>query len=114
MTLYRFECRDYVDRSEIYLLTFPILRRTPKGCWIDKWGKECFVLLGPTKGRRFAYESKEDAWHSFKVRRMWFRRRMEKTLRHIERVERLMEKGMDEATKDDYLLNYFLPLDFIK
>lgn len=52
---------------KVSLWEHKILRRTPKGVWIDDFSTEKFVLLSARK--KFACETKEDALESFKRRK---------------------------------------------
>lgn len=63
--LYRYE--NQYDRITLY--SFHVLKETPKGFWIDNWGKKKFVLSGDD-GKRFAYETKEAALKSFERRKV--------------------------------------------
>lgn len=46
---------------------YPIIKRTPKGAWIDIYGKKRFVLL--TARKKFACDTREDAIRSFIARK---------------------------------------------
>lgn len=83
--LYRYEDHRYATLSDEYggsspyvrieLRTFEVIRRTPKGVWINLFGNlapldkssQRFVLLKATK--RFACETIEEAQASFRARK---------------------------------------------
>lgn len=52
---------------KVMLSDFPIIRRTPKGAWIDLYNEKKFVLL--TAIKQYASESKEIALQQFKARK---------------------------------------------
>lgn len=84
----------------IYLETFTVLRHTPKGVWLalyagDEKGK--FVLNG--KGKRYAYNNKEDAMESYKIRRQ---RRVRYLKRDLERAERTLALAEAGEFKERY------------
>jgi hypothetical protein len=64
----------YYDHGENYIGVeqFKVLRRTPKGVWLDTpngWPQTTrFVLDG--FGKRYAYPTLEAAWASFRIRKM--------------------------------------------
>jgi hypothetical protein len=51
----------------VTLKKYLIIRRTPKGAWIDDYGLERFVLL--TAHKKFACETPEEALQSFIARK---------------------------------------------
>lgn len=51
----------------VNLYTFQVVRKTPKGVWIDSFGREKFVLLRAKK--KYAHFSKEEALESFIARK---------------------------------------------
>ena len=53
--------------AHLYADYFPVVKETPKGCWIDVYGKRKFVLNDSTK--RYAYPTKELALQSFIARK---------------------------------------------
>lgn len=77
--LYRYEDIEYtsindkLDHSllnmnlKIELHKYPIVKKTPKGVWINYGIGRRFVLLGAIK--KFAYLTKKDAFESFKFRK---------------------------------------------
>lgn len=73
---------------------FRILRRTPKGCWIEANGRkaERFVLDG--NGKRFAYPTLELAMDSYRIRK---RRQIQYLAAQLERAEGYSK--MAEATE---------------
>jgi len=82
--LYRYHdtlCAPYLDefdnpdgpsRVVVSLETYEILRKTPKGAWVQCFGKDKFVLLAAKK--RFACPTKEEALKSFVARKSTQRR----------------------------------------
>ena len=77
--LYRYQEQSYsngVDQFDnplpgyklkIELHTYRIIRETPKGVWINDYGKDRFVLL--TAKKKFACRTKEEALESFIARK---------------------------------------------
>jgi len=75
MEFYRYKILDltqgsgffYIPECEVTLLTFPLVRETPKGYWIldeldlEKW-------ISKTSRKRFAYPTKKEAFLNFKKR----------------------------------------------
>jgi len=77
--LYRFEDKRYsvgIDEFEndlgcytqVNLYRFKILKRTPKGAWIDLYGDKRFVNL--ERKKKYACSTVEDAKISFKARKI--------------------------------------------
>ena len=100
--LFRFE--DVMGETPyIYLRQLRIIRTTAKGYWVDDDSTNGrvdfvrFVLAGQTAGRRFAYETEDDAWYSFKKRKEWQRKHLEKMLRHVTEIDKLTAKPWIEA-----------------
>ena len=88
--LYRYDGGAYEGsfepRAALYLDTFPVTKRTAKGCWIDVYGEGKFVLDGD--GKRYAYATKELALASLIARK----RRQCAILRHqLKEAEALYE-----------------------
>lgn len=96
--LYRYEGAiqwkdDCTYQEVIELQEFLVLRKTPKGFWIqikhwsgkvtEKWVQECNY-----NGKRFAYEKKEDALNSFIIRKA---RRTNHLRRQLEMTQRTYE-----------------------
>lgn len=72
------------SRTDVHLFYFKILKRTPKGVWIEEFApKPRFV--NQTKKKQWAWSSKEDARASF-----LFRKRRQKAILE-EQLERLNE-----------------------
>ncbi len=70
--LYRYEGTHWGDEggpvsSRLYAHTFHVVKETPKGCWIDVYGKRKFILNDAVK--RYAYPTKELALQSFIARK---------------------------------------------
>ena len=85
MKLYRYEAWYTDHHTAAALLSYTVVRETPKGYWIDLWAsglhkdtfKETraahperfkFVLKG-NDGKRFAYTTTDAAWASFRRRK---------------------------------------------
>jgi hypothetical protein len=67
-TMYREEYGTR-DNVRIGLTWYRIVRKTPKGAWIDVWGQQKFVLDNARK--RYAYPTEELARDSFIERKEW-------------------------------------------
>ena len=90
---FRYRYVDYVsdmNTPPISLYSFPVLRKTPHGAWIDVWGKEKFVLDG--EGRRFAHETLAQAWSSLKIRK-------ERQIRHANAALAWADATLDAMSK---------------
>lgn len=77
---------------KVELREYPLVRRTPKGVWIDDYGHERFVLLSAR--RKFACETKEDAMESFIARK---RRQLEIYNARAERAKRAIRIARGES-----------------
>jgi hypothetical protein len=75
---------------ELSLHKMPVLRRTPKGVWLDNYGGERFVLNGANK--RFACPTVEEAQESFKARK-------EKQIRLLREQIRDAEEALDKCSR---------------
>lgn len=64
---YRYEDSAYDGSVRIYLREFRVVRHTPKGVWIDAWGRNRFILVGARKS--FAHPTPEEAKKSFLARK---------------------------------------------
>jgi hypothetical protein len=64
---YRYEVSPTTIEVHLVLEEYPVIRRTPKGVWVDDLVRERFVLLSAVK--KFAYPTKEEALESFKARK---------------------------------------------
>lgn len=60
---WRYDDSSYED-SEPFLQAFKVVRRTPKGLFLDVYGREKFQLSGED-GKRFAYSTVELAKRSY-------------------------------------------------
>lgn len=69
------------ESNYVAYATFPILRHTPKGAWIQVDGREKWV---PNDGR-FASETKKHALDRLKARTRAYRRHSKRALREAER-----------------------------
>lgn len=88
--LYRYDGVAYEESFEpkayLCLDNFRVTKRTAKGCWIDVYGEDKFVLDGD--GKRYAYATKELALASLIARK----RRQCAILRHqLRKAEALYE-----------------------
>lgn len=72
---------------EIYLHEYEVLKETPKGVWINRYGTPRFVLLNARK--RFACPSKEEAKQSFLARK-------QAHLRHLNRKIANVNEAIDK------------------
>lgn len=59
--------RVYEVGTHIAMYKHLIIKRTPCGAWIDRYGHKKFVNLKAVK--QYAYETQEAAWVSFKRRK---------------------------------------------
>lgn len=94
--LYRYEMMRYslgVDewdnpipgcRVDVSLHDYPIVKRTPKGAWIDIYGRRRFVLLSARK--QFACETPEQAARSFVARKQRQLRILQEQTKEVERA----------------------------
>lgn len=96
-SLFRFE--NY--KGSIYLYKYPIVRTTPKGCWIkeSKWAdKEKFILNGAL--RSFAHGTREEALRAFVARKR-------KQLEIVEHHRQSALKAMENVKKMKDAINIF-------
>lgn len=70
-------------RAFLHLHTFPVIRETPKGVWIELWphGPLRFVLRGARK--RFACPTQEEALESLRARKTRQQQILAAQLRHV-------------------------------
>ena len=94
--LYRYEAVNSLDALFLQVHMFPIIKRTPKGVWIDVWGLKKFVLLSGRK--RFAWPTKEEALFSFQKRKEAQIRILTSQLKTAEEGLRLSQLTMKEIT----------------
>jgi hypothetical protein len=115
MKLYRYEeipqfqkCegeREILTHVEVFLEEFRILRRTPKGAWIQLIGwfsspeikfeevpKDCrkFVML--SSKRKWACETREEALEQFLIRKRYH-------LSHLDRKREVVAKAIEAAKR---------------
>lgn len=64
--LYRYDVENW-DGTTLHGQDFKIVRHTPKGFWIDVWGKEKWV--NNYSNKRYAYPTKKEALESLIKRR---------------------------------------------
>lgn len=85
--LYRFVDHMFNGHVHITLRRYPVLRRTPRGFWINVDGyppKEKWVMEG--KGKRFAHEHIQDAAYSFRRRKLAQRDMLTSQLKRVEAI----------------------------
>jgi hypothetical protein len=88
------QTQDWLDPVE-WKVTFrcvpvPVLRRTPKGAWVQDWSKpkgERFI--GDTWRKKWAHPNKADAWESFLKRK---HRQLDYAHEAMDRINRVMDK----------------------
>lgn len=78
-------------RVEVIYDRFPIVRRTPKGVWIDNYGERKFILL--TANKKFACETLEQARESFVARKRRQIRILTAGIRSAEQAIALVERN---------------------
>lgn len=79
----------------VVLREFPVLKRTPKGAWVNGWHGRRFVRDEAHK--RYACATKEDAKRSFIARKVRQASIYRARLRRAERVLRMMQGEMELA-----------------
>lgn len=112
---------DYINREDgsqklqIRLYGHEIIKETEKGFWIIKLNyswmyrsgiipreHQRFVLKCPDTSeyrgvyrppKRWAYEDKDHAWLSFKIRKEWHEVHLERDLARVKRVNQMIEDG---------------------
>ena len=90
--LYRY-VEDSLESLTIRELEFKVVKRTPQGVWIlASWpdGKKWVSLSGR---KRFAYPDKKEALNSFRIRKVWQKRRCEMSLGIANELLDMIEKG---------------------
>lgn len=104
---YRYQLTASInDLEQIYahanMKTYYVISVTPKGAWIARceWSQKHFILERAAK--KYAYETKELAWESAKIR---MRRRVMYLKRDLARAEAILEQfGKQERHPDiDYV-----------
>jgi|GEM_PF-5104034 len=81
--LYRFDEFSTCDGVRIYCTSYQIVKRTPKGAWINLWyGKNKFVLADARK--RWACPCRESAMESFRARKT---KQIEHLTRQLDRAK---------------------------
>lgn len=66
MTLYRMDATQFTDSTRLNMVSYDVIKETPKGYWIDIWPKKWVSKNGK---KRFAYPTQEEAKISFIKRR---------------------------------------------
>ena len=91
----------FCDRAgELYLRTFPVIRRTAKGAWVDDYGVARFVLDGGH--RRHCYPTEDAAWASFKIRKYRQREHLQRALDRLSSVDERTKMSWREALGDTW------------
>jgi hypothetical protein len=65
--LYRYDGSVFDNHCRLFLTKYQVLRKTPRGVWIDTYGQEKFVLLDAHK--RYVCPTPEEAMVSFIARK---------------------------------------------
>lgn len=92
MMYYRFHETRYSGGVMMLLMsTFPVLRQTPAGVWLDVCGRERFVKVDARK--RFACPTEEEALQSFHARKRRQVRILRYQLASAEAALRLQKDG---------------------
>lgn len=95
MTEYYYRVFDpYASVGKPRLARFRVLRRTPKGVWIDEYGVERFILNKAR--RRWAYPTIELAEDSYRQRKRW-------QIKHCKRTIAMAERCLTEPINNDFL-----------
>lgn len=76
--------RDTGYHIQVWVQTFPVLKKTPKGVWLDYCGAKKFVLKKSFK--RFACSTLREARKSFEARKRKQIKILSKQLRDAERA----------------------------
>lgn len=69
--------QDEGHEARLYIEHIPILKRTPKGAWVETWkynkryANKTFVLITKEYGKRYAYPALEGAMKSYRARKIW-------------------------------------------
>ena len=85
----------------VSVLGYKVVRRTPKGVWLDYYGTEKFVLRDAHK--RWACPTKEEAMESFWARKRRQVKILRAQLQHIEAV--LATSGAPVVEDEEWLLS---------
>ena len=84
------------SRAEVTLRAYKIIKRTPKGAWIQDFCRKRFVRL--TARKKFACETREEALESFRARKRRQIRILQEQIGHarsaLSRAERMEPKAM--------------------
>lgn len=86
---YRYD-DPYTDGNLPFLTEIPVLRHTPKGVWLDKYGLKRFVLKAANK--RYAYPTKELALASYIIRK-------QRQIQHAAAAHDRAKKNLDAAQR---------------
>ncbi len=82
---------------QVWLRRYPVLKRTPKGAWLDIFGRRRFVLVSARK--RYASPTIEEARESFLARKAAQRRIL---LARLRDVDAAVEKISFEFGQKDF------------
>lgn len=106
--LYRYDFKPWLEDSIQFVCgEFLVDRKTPKGCWIklDSWsGEEKFILDGGKK--RFAYPTKELAWHGFLRRKQMESRILSSRLNRVQAAISYVKANPDTPDFSSIIYNY--------
>ncbi len=96
---YRFDYDSFQDgNGYLKLHSFPIVRRTPKGVWLNVWGQEKFVLKDCRK--KYAAGTIEEALKSFIARK---ERQVLILKKQLDSAERALAAGrLEERQKEHF------------
>lgn len=79
-------------RLEVKCTEYPIVKRTPKGAWIDCYGTQRFVLL--TARKQFACETREAAAESFRRRKQCQIKLLSERINDAKEALKLIDRGV--------------------
>lgn len=97
---------DYISlndgRVDLWLRTFPVVRRTPKGVWVKpEYEPKKFILTNAHK--RYACPTKDEALESFIKRKEKQLRLLSAQVKNIESALALAKTGKHPETTKDFV-----------
>ena len=99
---WRFEAYTYWSNEQAFATIschpWEIVKPTPKGVWVERYGPRKLVLHSSHK--KWAYPTKQEAWESFLIRLKWRRRHQEKALESTRVVETTVEEYLNKCHTD--------------
>ena len=102
---YQFFSTDFGRQVKIVHHRFDVIKKTPKGCWIDVYGQKRFVR--DNARNRYACESIDLAKESFiarKNRQIWiYKGKIADITSALYHIERFKEKPLPTAYLEDLL-----------